>query len=94
MSSWEEMAATVRQVRSPAKASYMRPEEEEAIQAAPLVALRARAAPLELAAEADNGTAQSQRLGPQTQAAVVVVPIMTMTETLTIRLAQEQAVLW
>jgi hypothetical protein len=87
----QEMAETVRQVRSPAKASYMRPEEEEA---APPVSPLARAAPLELAAEAHNGAAQRQLLVPRTLVAVAAVRMPPMKKVTTIRLAQEQAALW
>jgi hypothetical protein len=80
------MAAMVRQFQSPAQASYMPPEEEEATPAA-----LARAGHLELAAEAGNGTAQRQLLGPQTLVAVVAVRIPIRKENLAICLAQEQA---
>jgi hypothetical protein len=85
----QEMAAMVRQFQLPAQASCMRLEEEEASLAA-----LARAGHLELAAEADNGAAQRQLLGPRTLVAVVVARMAMRTETGTIRLEQEQAAWW
>jgi len=85
----EEVAAAARRFQSPAKASCMRLEEE-----ALLLALRALAGHLELAAGAENGAAQRQRLVPRTLVAVVAVRMSMRTETLTMRLAQDQAALW
>jgi hypothetical protein len=80
------MAAMVRQFQSPAQASYMPPEEEEATREA-----LARAGHLELAAEAENGAAQRQLLGPRTLVAVVAVRMSMRKGHTTMRLAQEQA---